>query len=401
MLQYLQQLPFIPASASLHIPRVRCNVPSARAHILLRFVTKSLILESVSVLYARNSSVLIVWGTIRYPLVTPNTGVTTAKGSIIPACVLLIYIQHTDSTTPAQSEAPKQQRNTLPQQPSDTPQPREQRSATSQPQPITPPNTSNDSSSLSVTIPLQQSVCLLKTAIGTIVHDSRNVEAKILLDEGSQRSFVTEDLVKSLGLQPYSQERINISSFGSTCPSSRTLDTVIVNLLTKSGETLQLSVLVVPFIATPLQNTCHVSVANLPYLHDLQLALPFISEPEFKISLLVGADHYWDIVGDHGNGPTAVASKLGYLLSGPIQPVSQSTTTNVMMVTNSSNDDLDLKRFWDLESVGVSLTDETAQDNMLQLYLDSCLTRDADGAYTARFPWKSTHPVLPTNIAIA
>ena len=159
--------------------------------------------------------------------------------------------------------------------------------------------------------------------------------------------------------------------------------------------------LVVPFIATPLQNTCRISVANLPYLHDLQLAHPFTSEPEFKISWLVGADHYWDIVGDHvirGNGPTAVASKLGYLLSGLIQPVSQSTTTNVMMVTNYN---FDLKHFWDLESVGVSLTDETAQDNMLQLYLDSCLTRDADGAYTARFPWKSTHPVLPTNIAIA
>ena len=62
-----------------------------------------------------------------------------------------------------------------------------------------------DSSSFSVTIPLQQNVCLLKTAIGTIVHDSRNVKAKILLDGGSQRSFVTEDLVKSLGLQPYSQ----------------------------------------------------------------------------------------------------------------------------------------------------------------------------------------------------
>ena len=187
-------------------------------------------------------------------------------------------------------------------------------------------------------------------------------------------------------------------SLGSTCPSSHTLDTVIVNLLTKNGETLQLSVLVLPFIATPLQNTCCVSVANSPYLHDLQLAHPFTSKAEFKISLLVGADHYWDIVGDHvirGNGPTAVASNLGYLLLGPIQPVSQSTTTSVMMVTNSSNDDFDLKRFWDLESVGVSLTDETVQDNMLQLYLHSCLTHDADGAYTARFPWKYTHPVLP------
>ena len=160
-----------------------------------------------------------VWGTIRYPLVTPNTGVTIAEGSIIPACVLLTYstltppyqhnLKHLNSST-----------NTLPQQPGVTPQPQQQRSATSQPQPVTPTNASNDSSSFSITIPLQQSVCLLKTAIGTIAQDGRNVEAKILLDEGSQRSFVTEDLVKFLALQPYSQERINISSFCSTCPSS-------------------------------------------------------------------------------------------------------------------------------------------------------------------------------------
>ena len=41
----------------------------------------------------------------------------------------------------------------------------------------------------------------------------------------------------------------------------------------------------------------------------------------FFITLLIGADHYWEIVEDHvirSNGPTAVGSKLGYLLSGPL-----------------------------------------------------------------------------------
>ena len=96
-----------------------------------------------------------------------------------------------------------------------------------------------------------------------------------------------------------------------------------------------------------------------------------------------------------------MASKLGYLLSGPMQPTSHYSGTSVLMVTNSSHIEFDLQRFWDLESVGVSLTDETAKDNMLEHYLTSCLTRDDDGAYVARFPWKPTHPVLPTNITIA
>ena len=318
-------------------------------------------------------------------------------------------LQHTDSSNPAQSDVTKQQHQhgTPLQQHGDPPQSRQQKSDTSQLQPSTPANTtkSNDSRSLSVTAPLQQNnVCLLKTAIGTVVHGSRSAEAKILLDEGSQRSFITQDLAKSLALQPHTQEKINISSFGITCPTSRTLDTAIINLRTRSGETLRLSVLIVPFIATPLQNTCRISVTSLPHLHNLQLAHPLTADREFKISLLVGADHYWDIVGDHiirGNGPTAVDSKLGYLLSGPVQSALRSPTTNALMVINSSCNAFDLERFWELESVGVSLTDETAKDNMLKQYLTSCLTRDVDSAYIARFPWKPTHPVLPTNIAVA
>ena len=314
--------------------------------------------------------------------------------------------QQTNTTNPEQPGTVTRPRQ---QQQGDTSQPQQQSSDTSLPQPAPPASSnqprSNDTSSFSVTLPLQQNnVCLLKTAIATVVHGSRNAEAKILLDEGSQRSFVTQDLARSLALQSSSQERINISSFGATCPTSRTLDVAIIDLLTRCGETVQLSVLIVPFIAMPLQDTFSVSVTSLPHLCGLQLAHPLTAEGKFEISLLVGADHYWDIVGDHvvrGHGPTAVESKLDYLLSGPMQPVPHSPTANVLMVTNSSCSDFNLERFWTLESVGVSLTDDISKDSMLDHYLTSCLTRADDGAYVARFPWKPTHPVLPTNITIA
>ena len=56
------------------------------------------------------------------------------------------------------------------------------------------------------------------------------------------------------------------------------------------------------------------------------------------ISLLIGADHYWDIVQDHiirGNGPTAMQSKLGYLLSGRV--TSTTNTINPNCPTNMLN----------------------------------------------------------------
>ena len=60
----------------------------------------------------------------------------------------------------------------------------------------------------------------------------------------------------------------------------------------------------------------------MPHLRRLKLAHLVTSDENFAIFLLIGADHYWDIIKDtviHGQGPIAVASKPGYLLSGPLQ----------------------------------------------------------------------------------
>ena len=181
----------------------------------------------------------------------------------------------------------------------------------------------------------------------------------------------------------------------------------MINLLTNDGQAIPLSVLVVPRIATPLQNTVSISVTQLPHLQNLQLAHPLAAEQEFEISLLVGADHYWDIVGDHivrgvGGGPTAVASKLGYLLSGPVQLTNTlHSNTNTIMLTITQQCEINLEHFWNLESVGVSESDLSTEEDMLQHYLSSCVTRDPDGAYVTRFPWRLDPPSLPSNFTVA
>lgn len=76
-------------------------------------------------------------------------------------------------------------------------------------------------------------------------------------------------------------------------------------------------------IAAPLQNTYHTHLLTMKHLNGLQLANPVTRDSKFEISLLIGADYYWQFVGDHivrGEGPIAMQSKLGYLLSGPLAP---------------------------------------------------------------------------------
>ena len=89
-------------------------------------------------------------------------------------------------------------------------------------------------------------------------------------------------------------------------------------------------------------------VTKLKYLKGLKLAHPVTQDGEFDISLLIGADHYWRIVQNHvvrGNGPTAVKSKIGYLLSGPIPGDSKQTQNTMLNVLTSSPDVADLEQF--------------------------------------------------------
>jgi hypothetical protein len=79
--------------------------------------------------------------------------------------------------------------------------------------------------------------------------------------------------------------------------------------------------LIVPIIAKPINYVYRNSIKHLKYLQGLKLAHPFSMDTTFDISLLVGADFYWQIVGDkiiRGDGPTAVSSRVGYFLSGQL-----------------------------------------------------------------------------------
>ena len=86
-------------------------------------------------------------------------------------------------------------------------------------------------------------------------------------------------------------------------------------------ELVPISALIVPTIATPLRNAMKLNITQLPHLSNLLLPHPITQDDSLKISLPIGTDYYWDLVEDHiikGNGPTAMSSKLGYLLTGPL-----------------------------------------------------------------------------------
>ena len=100
-------------------------------------------------------------------------------------------------------------------------------------------------------------------------------------------------------------------------------------------------------------------------MDGVELADSDFHDPHHQIDVLIGS---WNIVtgdtivGNHG--PVAISSKLGWLVSGPLDSYNNGTFTHSNLIVNgdcndpSSSDENDilltmLHRFWHTESIGV------------------------------------------------
>ena len=114
-------------------------------------------------------------------------------------------------------------------------------------------------------------------------------------------------------------------------------------------------------------------------------------DTQFNISLLIEVDHYWEIIGDHivrGDGPTAVQSKPGYLLSGPLaasDPPSTATSMRIGIHSKHRNEDQTLEKFWAIESSGTFPTVKTS-DTFMDTYLNSITEQENGKISLERIP---------------
>ena len=211
-------------------------------------------------------------------------------------------------------------------------------------------------------------VVLLQTAQVEAVGEYDIIPVRILLDNGSQLSYITVSLKSRLKLKPVCQERLSLNTFGSDSFTTKGCDLVRVTLKRPgSNEGLEIMARTSPVICSSLPAL--VSVSKYSHLQSLNLADSGKLQ-QSGIDILVGSNYYWQVVtGDivSGNcGPVAISSRFGWLLSGPVSHPSTESNFHSLIVIGkdqyvSKNDHLIqmLKRFWDNEAVGIhEMTEE-------------------------------------------
>ena len=162
---------------------------------------------------------------------------------------------------------------------------------------------------------------IAQASVASTTDGSCSATVRILLDGGSQRSYITQRLQDQLQVSATSRELLSINAFGrAESAVCKEYDCVTINIFMTDGSTLPVSTLSVPSICPPVHNQVS---GDLLVLHESISGLDLADNcnSSASIDVLLGADVYWKVVTGEvrraDNGPVAIATRLGWVLSGP------------------------------------------------------------------------------------
>jgi hypothetical protein len=222
------------------------------------------------------------------------------------------------------------------------------------------------------------------------------------MDGGSQRTYITSRLRDELDLPAVAMESLRIKTFGNTADYESSCDVVQLSLKTKDHGILNITALVVPTICHPLTSQpINHSQEHYDHLKGLELADTADASDKLEVDVLIGSDLYWSLVTGRvirgKSGPIAIRTKVGWVLSGPINNhevtvnLTLTSTRSLKMDTCTLEPNLDnrLKQFWELESLGITKNEASVYGKFVQQI------RFDGQRYEVSLPWKEHHLPLP------
>ena len=271
------------------------------------------------------------------------------------------------------------------------------------------------SSAISMYVDSKTSI-LLQTCIAlaskpTSVQPQEKHCVRTILDSGSQKTYITQQLKETLGLKPIARVRLCIKTFGSDYDNFKAVD--VVNLCLKNVDndiTVSITAHVVPMICSPL-NYQAVQFARKNHAHLKDIALSERNpEENLVVDILIGADQYWNIANGEvkrgESGPVAMNTRFGCTLSGPDENAPRSETHSVNLAAthvlriDTRRDEMDvhqmeldekLRTFWELESIGI----KQEENSVLETFKETVTFKNQ--RYEVGLPWKEAHDPLPDN----
>ena len=147
-------------------------------------------------------------------------------------------------------------------------------------------------------------------------------QARILLDTGSQRTLITQDMKHKLELKTMGKELLDVTTFGSFQSTRKTYDIASFPLSTGT-DNIKIKTLVTPIIC-PLLSVMMKKLKIPPELERLKVADRLQSSENLDVNIIIVNEYYGllitgKIIKTENEALIAVESRFGCLLSGPVQ----------------------------------------------------------------------------------
>ena len=264
----------------------------------------------------------------------------------------------------------------------------------------------------------------LSTGLAKLKHKGNEWNVRLFFDSGSQKSFITRELANQIKLPVKMSAKMTLTGFMGN-PVTQTYD--IVRPIIKMGNRIKRIFAVVVDKIPQAIDTAGLTGA-MEHLSRLGVKLADtipLNDNVGPVSLLIGADHYYDFIGNVivQEGIHLLKTPSGYIPTGIIPAKyhtmnmqSQDTPTIVpesvivMRITDQVDpltevkthleEECEVHKLWDLDIMGINNTEPMPDDRRsYELYLDSLKYEDKQ--YWVRLPWKLNKPDLPNNYSRA
>ncbi|XP_028163939.1 uncharacterized protein LOC114355340 [Ostrinia furnacalis] len=247
----------------------------------------------------------------------------------------------------------------------------------------------------SMSVPTQ---VLLATALVEAQTSSGYVQLlRVLLDQGSQASFITESAVQLLGLKKIPVKSV-ITGIGGDQSSLASRFVVMVTIQSRLDPkfSVQVRAYVLSTITSLLPSE-KLHQCQWPEFQAVTLADPEFHTPS-KVDMLLGAEIYGLVLregiikGPRGT-PTAQNTVLGWILSGQTGYEQNNIHCHhvVSGSTNQADDDELLRQFWEIESIVPKRILSEDEQRCEEIY-KATTSRDQSGRYVVNLPFRSRDP---------
>ncbi|UYV76813.1 hypothetical protein LAZ67_14002088 [Cordylochernes scorpioides] len=243
----------------------------------------------------------------------------------------------------------------------------------------------------------------LQTLIVKISGPKGKHNVRVLLDCGSQRSYISKRMVDALGLKRVQQVTLTHNLFGGGEIRQNKHNVYKVNVSSLNNEYMDdLKFLDQEVICGHISQVQDHTILNELKARGINLT-DICQGEEISIHMLIGSDLLSSILTGRMQilqiGVVATETKLGWTVMGPA--IGNDMEDSCLIVTSLHVNSFDVQDLWKLDVLGIMDAAETKSRKDLieasNTHFKETVKRDESGRYIVSLPWIARHPPVPVN----